>query len=237
MAGRPTRARAAKEPLPPPLPPETRTVGQLVAEALRLYGRRFWPSLALGLAPAVVDVGAAELSRGAAFAFVVLVGGPLLTAAYLGAVRLAAAGPLEPRSLVVAFALGVLVFAPFPFLVTAFVLPGLAWLALVGLSVPAAALERLPFRRALGRGVALARADYVHALGSLATLAITYFLARLPLQFLLRDQADNTLRVAAFLSDVVVSPMLFLGAALLYYDQDARARLPRGDGGARIAKR
>ena len=31
------------EPLPPPLPPETRTVGQLVAETLKLYGRHFWP--------------------------------------------------------------------------------------------------------------------------------------------------------------------------------------------------
>src|SRR2546423_1896135 len=34
--------------LPPPLPPETRTVGQLVAESIRLYGRRFWQTLARG---------------------------------------------------------------------------------------------------------------------------------------------------------------------------------------------
>ena len=40
--------RVSKKPLPPPLPPETRTVGQLVAETVRLYGDRFWPSLALG---------------------------------------------------------------------------------------------------------------------------------------------------------------------------------------------
>ena len=38
-------------PLPPPLPPETRTVGQLVAETIRLYGSRFLPVLALGLKP------------------------------------------------------------------------------------------------------------------------------------------------------------------------------------------
>ena len=44
-----------KEPLPPPLPPETRTVGQLVAETLRLYGRRFWLVLPLGLPIAVTD--------------------------------------------------------------------------------------------------------------------------------------------------------------------------------------
>ena len=40
--------------LPPPLPPETRTVGQVVAETIRLYGNRFWPSLALGISPAVL---------------------------------------------------------------------------------------------------------------------------------------------------------------------------------------
>ena len=41
-------------PLPPPLPPENRTVGQLVAETLKLYGNHFWVALALGAGPAVV---------------------------------------------------------------------------------------------------------------------------------------------------------------------------------------
>ena len=41
--------------LPPPLPPETRTVGQLVAESIRLYGNHFWRVLPLGLALAVID--------------------------------------------------------------------------------------------------------------------------------------------------------------------------------------
>ena len=35
--------------LPPPLPPERRTVGQLVAESIRLYGLSFWKALALGV--------------------------------------------------------------------------------------------------------------------------------------------------------------------------------------------
>ena len=43
-------ARVSKAAAPAPLPPETRTVGQLVAETLQLYGAAFWPSLALGLA-------------------------------------------------------------------------------------------------------------------------------------------------------------------------------------------
>ena len=57
------------------------------------------------------------------------------------------------RRLVVAWAFGWLVIAPMPFLVLAFVLPGLAWLAAVGLVVPALVVEDLRPRAALpGRG-------------------------------------------------------------------------------------
>ena len=52
--------RREPQPAPPPLPPETRTVGQLVAETIRLYGGRFWGSLALGIAPAAAGLGLAE---------------------------------------------------------------------------------------------------------------------------------------------------------------------------------
>ncbi len=82
--------------------------------------------------------------------------------------------------------------------------------------------EDLPARAALRRAVELCRTDYVHALGSLATLVIVFFLTRFALAFVLRGQADNTVRVALFLADLVVSPLLFLGGALLYVDQAAR---------------
>jgi hypothetical protein len=72
------------------------------------------------------------------------------------------------------------------------------------------------------RALELARADYIHAAGSLATLTIVFVLTRLALAFLLRAQADNTIRVAVTIADVVISPLLFLGAALLYVDQAAR---------------
>src|SRR5439155_5481440 len=52
---RTARTPRKKAPLPAPLPPETRTVGQLVAETIRLYGERFWVSLPLGLPVAVID--------------------------------------------------------------------------------------------------------------------------------------------------------------------------------------
>jgi hypothetical protein len=74
------------------------------------------------------------------------------------------------------------------------------------------------------RGVQLGRADFIHALGSLAALAIIVFLTRAMLFVLLRDFGESTERVAAFLADLVISPLLFLGAGLLYVDQAARVR-------------
>jgi len=207
--------------LPPPLPPAERTAGQVVAESIRLYGSRFWRSLALGLPIAAITQVSAGHSLDTQTA-VLWLATPLLTASYVGAVAIAAPEPLSRRDLVRAFAIGLVVFLPVPILVRLYLLPALAWLALFGLAVPATAHERLGFRDALARGRSLAAADYVHALGSLCALAIVYFVTRVMLVFLLRGQADAAVRIAAFLADIVVSPLLFLGTALLYFDQAAR---------------
>jgi hypothetical protein len=212
-------------PLPPPLPPETRTVGQLVAEAIRFYGSHFWRSLALG-APLALDDQLFTGSTRAGAVLATLAGALLLTISYTGAAVLVAGTRPPPRRLATALAGGVVAYLPFAILVFAFVLPGVAWLALVGLVVPVAVIERLPLRAAFARAFALGRADYVHALGSLATLAIVFFLTRFVLFFLLRGAGNAADRVAIFLADLVISPVVFLGAALLYYDQAARAALP-----------
>jgi hypothetical protein len=215
-------ARVART-LPPPLPPETRTVGQLVAESIRLYGRRFWQALPLGASVAVLEQGLLEFGNEVRFLLLATVGGVLLSASYTGASALAADVRLTKRSALVAIAAGAAVFVPFPFLVLGFILPGLAWLAFVGLVVPVAVIERAGFRATFGRATELARADYVHALGSLATLVILYVLTRLVLVLLLRGSGDQTERIAILLADLVISPLLFLGAALLYFDQKARS--------------
>ena len=211
------------KPLPPPLPPETRTVGQLVAESIRLYGNHFWRVLPLGLAFALIN----QVSTGHRTdtqALILLAAAPLLSLAFVLACLIAHETERSRAVIVRAFVAGTVAFLPVPFLVLVFVLPGLAWLALVGLVVPAILYEDLSLRAGFARAVQLARADYVHALGSLATLVIVFVLTRLVLVLLLHGQADTTSRIAAFLADLVISPLILVGAALLYFDQAARVR-------------
>jgi hypothetical protein len=220
-----TASRRRADALPPPLPPATRTVGQLVAETIKLYGERFWRVLPLGLSVAALD----EVAFGRSLdtgTLLVWAFGPLLTLSYIAAAAIAAGVKPTRRSALVAFGVGLLVFVPFPVLFRLFVLPGLALFAFYGLAVPAAIVERLSPRGALRRGSQLGKADFVHALGSLSTLAIVYFLSRTVLLLLLRGQGQATERIAGFLADLVLSPLLFLGAALLYFDQAARVGLP-----------
>ena len=222
---------------PPALPPETRTVGQVVAETIRFYGRHFWRSLALGITVGLIDAAAISLTYTNAIVFEVVVAGPLLTISFVAASVLVSEKERPPAgTLATAWLAGSIAFIPFPFLAIVFVLPGLAWLALVGLVVPVVVLERLPLRPAFRRAVQLARADYVRTLGSLATLALTYFVTRLALFFMLRGGSGAAERTAGFLADLVLSPLIFLGAALLYYDQAARVPRSLGRGRPREAE-
>ena len=218
------RQKRAERPLPPPLPPAERTVGQLVGEAIRLYGANFWKALALGVPVVAVNALAWSDSSGTWRVGLVLAAALLISLSYVGAVALVTGAPLRSRSALLAYAIGVLVFLPFPVLVTIFVLPGLAWLALLGLSVPAALVEQLGARAALVRGYRLARVDFIHVLGGLATLALVVVISQFSLYFVLREFAENTRLAAAALASLVVSPLVFLGSAILYVDQEARLR-------------
>jgi hypothetical protein len=203
--------------LPAALPPAERTVGQLVAESIRAYGNRFWKVLPLGIPLAVVD----QLSiREPALVqlLVFLAATPLFVAAYVRACSVVLGVPVNRTAVVVA----TLIYLPFPVLRAAFILPGLAWFAFIGLAVPVAMVERKDFRTALERGRLLGLADFVHALGSLAALVIVVGISSFALSALLHTQGDNGQRVAVFLSDLVLGPLLFVGGALLYVDQVAR---------------
>ena len=213
---------------PEALPPETRPVGQLVAETLRLYGRIFWRALPLGLSVAVADQFVREVSLGAKI-LALIACSPVFSLAYAAASTLVAGRNPPAATWVRAVVLGTVAFFPAALVLPWFALIAFGWLAFVGLVVPAAMIESVGWRAAFPRAVRLARADYVHALGSLATLAILFFLTRLTLALLLRDAGDQAERIAIFLADLVLSPVMFLGSALLYFDQVARLESRRRD--------
>ena len=203
--------------LPTPLPPAERTVGQLVAETIRAYGGHFWLALPLGLPLAVVDQ--FSVHHGAGHQRLVYWSAtPGIVAAYLLACWIVLRRP--PTRAAVAVAL--LVYLPFPALRSIYVLPAVAWFAFIGLAVPAAMVENLGFRASLIRGRQLGVADYAHSLGALAALVVVVGVSAEALSALLHTQGDNGQRVAVFLSELVLSPLLYLGGALLYLDQAAR---------------
>jgi hypothetical protein len=217
-------AKRAERPLPPPLPPARRTVGQLVAESIRLYGRHFVRALPLGVFVAAINQLTVEVDR-LAVGGALLLTAPIFSAAYAYACQLEIESPASRRAWLIAIPVGALVFVPAALLFPWFALAAVLWLALFGLAVPVAMRESTSFTASLRRGLALGRVDYIHAAGSLATLVILFFLTRAGLALLLESQADNTVRTAIFLSDAVIAPLLFLGGAILYVDQDARLRL------------
>jgi hypothetical protein len=208
--------------LPPPAPPAERTAAQLVGEALRLYGRRFWRALALGLGPVAVAIGINAFPSPENLIYAATGGSIIVSICYVGACLLAKNVETSRRSVAIAILTGALVFAPVPFLTRILIFPGVVWLALFGLAVPVVLYERKGVQEALVRALALARADFVHALGSLAALAVVGFVSAITLSSLLRQFGDQAESTAALLPLALVSPLLLLGAAQLYADQAAR---------------
>jgi uncharacterized protein with GYD domain len=217
---------------PAALPPAQRTVGQLIAESIRLYGARFWTVLPLGLPFVVVDI--VGIGHGVNVQTLLLWAfAPLFCAAYVRASQLVTGGAPSLSALVTA----VIVFLPFPILLRIFILPGIAWFGVFGLAVPAAVGEGLGLRAALRRGRALGRVDLVHAVGGIAALGLVYGVSRAFLLVLLHTQGSQTQAVALVLADLVLSPLLFVGAALLYVDQAARTPSPVSDTKIRVGHR
>ena len=204
---------------PAALPPGERTVGQLVAESIRFYGQRFWAVLPLGLPFVVVDIVGIGHSVNVQ-TLLLWAAAPLFCAAFVRASSIVLDGPPTAAAALAAL----IVFLPFPILLRIYVLPGIAWFGLLGLAVPAAVAERLPLRAALRRGRELGRADLVHSIGGIATLGLVYGVSRYALLVLLHTQGDQTQKAALVLADLVLSPLVFVGAALLYLDQRARVK-------------
>ena len=207
--------------LPPPLPPETRTVGQLVAETIRAYGNDFWRVLPLGLPLAIADqLSVRQHVPVQMIVFWAML--PLFVAALpLGvpgacsahARRVTAAARRDARSGCRSRRSGAVVSS--------------------SRRSRGSRSSASPCRRRWSSGSASATLSSAVA-GSARPTTCTRS-ARSPRSSsssgsrptrssaLLHTQGDNGQRVAVFLSDLVLSPLLFVGGALLYVDQAARA--------------
>jgi hypothetical protein len=182
--------------------------------------------LPLGLVVAIADQASFGLDL-AGRIVVLLLAAPFFSAAF--SVGAAVVGETRPsaRTWTAAIVVGTVVFLPAAFLFPWFALAAIVVLALCGNAVPAIVMEERSSLGAIRRSIEVARADLVHAFAGLATLVIMFGIVRLAMGFLLRQQADNTLRVAIFLADTVLGPVLFLGAALLFVDLRARVGTTR----------
>ena len=213
--------------LPPPLPPGERTVGQLIAETIRLYGDHFWRALPLGLPIAVLDQ--LDLGRGGGVRDRAL---PRVRAVPRARVRLRLRARRQgsspgARTLAVATAIGTVVLLPASLVFTWFALIAAVYLRSSAWPCRSRCSKEPARGSRCGGRCELGRADYVHALGSLAALVIVFFLSRQVLVSLLHGQADETIRVAVFLADLVLAPLMLLGTAMLYFDQAARVGVDR----------
>jgi hypothetical protein len=203
--------------------PAERTVGQLIADAIRLYGHRFWRSLGLGIPAAAFTVGASFLDGGPRIGYGIVVGPLALGASYVWAVMLATGGRSAPWRALLAGAVAFLPLAVSRVLVfTGVYFVALVWFALVGLAVPSVLVEGRALGDALRNGLRLARADFVHAFGTVAALVIVVIVSIFSLSLLLAGFGAQSVTISAVLAVVVMSPLFFLGSALLYLDQKAR---------------
>ena len=210
---------------PAALPPAERTIVQRVAESIQYYGAHFWGCLAFGVPAATIAAVFKNVSRHVQLVLAPTLSAALISATFVWACAVVLEATPSRRRLLGAWLTGWLVFAPVPFLVIAFVIPGLLWLAALGLVVPVLVVEDAPLGAALARAWRLARADFTHAIGSLFTLAVVVLLSQSVLVFILRGVGDAEETSALFLASVVLSPLLFVGAALLYIDQSARVEV------------
>ena len=130
--------------------------------------------------------------------------------------------------------LAVVVAVPFALAVTQLflLLLAVAWLGLMGFSIPVAMLERDPEATSwfdgvaftLSRSVSLARAEYLHAVGIAAALVLLYIVLGIVLATALVGFADNGREIAIAITQVLLAPLFFLGLSVLYFEQKVRAR-------------
>jgi hypothetical protein len=217
-------------------PPERPlTLSEVLSETVTIYTRRPWAAIGLGL----VVGGSRLLTELTPDLLDILLVALALTAVFAATARLVAGDTFVEAWAQVALRSPVLLVLTFVVTVPALIaipifylfIIGALWVALMGFSIPVTMLERDPdvtnaFDRiayALLRSIRLARAEYLHALGVIAALLMIYLVFAFALGAALIGFADNGVLVAALLVRVVLAPFFFIGLAVLYYEQRARA--------------
>jgi hypothetical protein len=217
------------------------TLGELLAEAVRLYGQRFWAAIALGIPTGVAFV--AGLATPTALDVVLVA--IALTGSYAAAARITVGDPFweawaqTALRIPILAVLALVVAVPFAIALTQLYLliPAVAWLGVTGFSIPIAMIEQDPeaqnwFQRlgfTLSRSLSLARAEILHAVGVVAGLLIVELVIGIVLASALVGFADNGRVIAIAITQVVLAPLFFLGLNLLYFEQ--RARIAERDSG------
>jgi hypothetical protein len=211
-------------------------LSELLAESVRLYGHRFGAGIGIG-----IPIGAAFLATYATpTALDIVLVAVAFTASYAAAARVAAGDPLFEAwaqvglRLPTLLVLAVVVAVPFALAVTQLflLLLAVAWLGLMGFSIPVAMLERDPEATrwfdgvafTLTRSVSLARVEYLHAVGIAAALVLLYIVLGIVLATALVGFADNGREIAIAITQVLLAPLFFLGLSVLYFEQKVRAR-------------
>ena len=215
-------------------------LGELLAETVSIYGSRIWAAIGLGLVyagglllagivhVAVYYVVTAIMFTMASGVAVRLVAGDTFREAWAQVlVRF-------PAILLLAAVVG-LPFALAGYLSLLFILVAF-WLGLTVFAVPAAMVEQTRasggtfqvVTYALERTLALSKVDYLHATGVVAALLIINVLFGVLLAGLLIGFADNATRIAIAIVQVVLAPFFFIGLSVLYFEQRARAAVSSG---------
>lgn len=211
------------------------SLGELLAETIRIYGERVWTALGLGAIYAGTLIGSALVHVALHFA----VASVMLAATYGAAARIVlgdslaeAWGQVAVRArvlLVLALVVGL------PFVLASsyllLILVAALWIAFVGFSIPVAVVERSEEKSgwaaavayALERTIELSRTEYLHAAGVAAALLLVNLFVGIIFRVALVGFADNTAVVAGLLAQLVLAPFFFIGLSVLYFEQRARA--------------
>ena len=209
-------------------------LGEVFAETIRVFGERIWFAFGLGLAVA----GAIGLRRGdpqrprsrsrsSPGLRRALRPRGSLRRGRLGrrgaSARRRAGARASVLGLVVTLPLSLGIIDPLVGLVAAF------WLGIMGFAIPVAVMEEATggfaqrVAGALRRSVAIGRAAYLHAVGVIAAFVHRLRDPRALAHQRLGGFAENGLVAAVLITEGFLLPFLFLGLAVLFFEQRSRA--------------